>query len=214
MKNVLIILFIILTGLSACKDKCLTCPENEAVINGECQCVGILFNGVCKSKQEALTPRDLRGSDELLTPYYSEIQSCSDHFDFNKQQLFIYLSDIKEYDGKVSAFIALQTEARPTNTYFDKVYYSGLESDKGPSNFDSLSYNWPSAYDYYGFVYVGEEPLGFDPSPEFYTTEIDDQTCYLRPYVKILDKDYVRVTFRYVTADEEVKAECVRLFHK
>ena len=214
MKNLTVIIFIILTSLSACKDDCLTCPDNEAVINGECQCIGISFGGECKSEQEALKPRYIGGSNELLTPYYSDAQSCNTLFDFNKQQLFIYLSDITEYDGKVGAYMALQTEARPTNTYFDKVYFSGLESERGSNNFDSLSYDWPSAYDYNGFVYVGEEPIGFDPSPEFYTTEIDGQTCYLRPYLKILDKDFIRVTFRYVTATEEVKAECVRLFHK
>ena len=214
MKNLMIVLLIILTSLAACKDDCLTCPENEAVINGECQCIGINFNGECRGKQTALTPRDLRGSDELLTPYYSDAETCTDLFDFNAQQLFIYLSDIKEYDGKVSAYMALQTEARPTDTYFDKVYFSGLESERGANNFDSLSYDWPSAYDYYGFVYVGEEGIGYDPSPEFYNTNIDREVCYLRPYIKILDKDYIRVTFRYVTADEEVKAECVRLFHK
>ncbi len=128
MKKLSVIIFIILTSLSACKDDCLTCPDNEALVNGNCQCIGISFSGKCKSKKDALTPRDLRGSDELLTPYYSDAQSCNTLFDFNAQQLFIYLSDIKEYDGKVSAYMALQTEARPTNTYFDKVYFSGLES--------------------------------------------------------------------------------------
>jgi hypothetical protein len=192
MKNLFIIVVIILTGLSACKDDCLTCPENEAAVNGECQCIGVSFGGECKSEQEALTPRDLRGSDELLTPYYSDVESCTNLFDFNKQQLFIYLSDITEYDGKVSAFMALQTEARPTDTYFDKVYFSGLESEVGSVNFDSLSFDWPSAYNYNGFVYVGEEPIGWH-TVEAYTAEIEGQTCYLRPYIKILDKDYIRV---------------------
>ncbi len=213
MKHLFIIVVIILTSLSACKDDCLTCPENEAVVNGNCECIGISFGGKCMSKNEAFQKTIPRGVSVEIQPYYSESLDCSDLFDFNNQPLFIYLSVLTEYQNRMSAVIALQTEARPTNTYFEKVYYSGLESETGSSNFDSLSYDWPSAYDYNGFVYVGEDGI-VTSNPEHYTTEIDGQTCYLRPYLKILDKDYIRVTFRYVTAAEEVKAECVRLFHK
>tara|TARA_B110000090_G_scaffold107867_1_gene120907 strand:+ start:2301 stop:2942 length:642 start_codon:yes stop_codon:yes gene_type:complete len=213
MKNLFIIVVIILTGLSACKDDCLTCPENEAVINGECQCIEIYFNGECKSRESSFEPKYIRGTSVSFQPLFSEAKECNSVFDFNNQPLFIYLSEITEYDNRVSAVIAFQTEARPTNNYFDKVYYSGLESEIGSSNFDSLSYDWPSAYEYNGFVYVGEDAVGTS-NPEHYTTIIDGQICYLRPYIKILDKDYIRVTFKYVTTDEVVKAECVRLFHK
>jgi hypothetical protein len=215
MKNLTVIIFIILTSLSACKDDCLTCPDNEAVINGQCECIGIPFNGDCLNSQLAFKTQYLRGDDNnTYTPYFSNPTSCDVNFDFDNQPLFIYLTEITEEDGYAYALIALETAARPTNTNFKKVYFSGMVSDRVSVNFDSLNFNKDYVKEYKGFVYVGEEALGFDPSPEFYSTNIDGEVCYLRPYLKILDKDYIRVTFRYVTATEEVKAECVRLFHK
>ncbi|PCJ66753.1 MAG: hypothetical protein COA58_04650 [Bacteroidetes bacterium] len=211
MRNLTILLLFILTCFTSCKDDCLTCPDNEAVIDGECQCIGLHFKGDCKGEEASLEPKFLHGTSVLFQPFYSEAINCSSAFDFNNQPLFIYISKIIEYDGLVSAVLAIETEARLTNTHFEKVYYSGLESEA--SNFDSLAYDWSSAYEYSGFVYVGEDGIGVS-NPEHYTTEIDGQTCYLRPYIKILDKDYIRVTFRYVTKSDEVKAECVRLFHK
>ena len=78
---------------------------------------------------------------------------------------------------------------------------------------DTIDYYWPSAYEYKGLISQVVKAPGHEPASH-YTTLIDGQTCYLRPYIKILDKDYLRVTFRYVNAEEEVKAKCVRLFHK
>ncbi len=214
MKNLSVIIFIILTSLSACKDDCLTCPENQAVVNGECKCIGISFNGECMSNESALKQQFLHGTSDLLQPYFSNADVCNINFDFNNQPLFIYISDITEYDGKLSAYMALKTEARPSGTYFDKVYYAGLESLSSWNSTDSFYFNKTSGnLDYQGLVYCGDGNFGWDLG-ELYSTDIDGEVCYLRPYLKILDKDYIRVTFRYVTAAEEVKAECVRLFHK
>lgn len=98
MKNLSVIIFIILTSLLACKDDCLTCPDNEAVVNGECQCIGIQFIGNCMSKREAFQKKIPRGISVEMQPYYSESMDCNAHFDFNNQPLFIYLSEITEYD--------------------------------------------------------------------------------------------------------------------
>ena len=111
MKNLFIIIVIILTGLSACKDDCLTCPENEAVINGECQCIEIYFNGECKNRESSFEPKYIRGTSVSFQPLFSEAKECNSVFDFNNQPLFIYLSEITEYDNRVSAVIAVQTES-------------------------------------------------------------------------------------------------------
>ena len=214
MRNSLIILIAILSSLSACKDDCLSCPENEAVINGQCRCVGISFQGNCISKSEAFTEQYLHSTSDLFKPFYSEAVAYNTNFDFDNQPVFIYLSDVKEYNGKLSSILAIQTESRPSATYFDKVYYAGIESLTSWNSKDSFYYNGRSGnIDYMGFVYCGYGNFGWD-NGDYYTTQIDGQTCYLRPYLKILDKDYIRVTFRYETADNQVKAECVRRFHR
>ncbi len=206
MKNLLIILIAILISLSACKDDCLTCPENEAVINGKCQCVGIKFQNECLSKSTALSPSTL-GLTNIKNPldaFISEAIDIDPVFDFNNQILFFYLSEITKYNADTyEALCGIRTETR------DVAYLSELRSPIGHPSQDTLRFYAPSAFEYKGLVSnIGEYP-GIH-----YSTEIDDQTCYLRPYIKILDKDYIRVTFRYVTENEEVKAECVRLFHK
>lgn len=213
MKNklTLLISLFILVGLPACKDdECLTCPDNEAVVNGQCKCIGISFKGECRDKTSAFEPKFVFPETVQFDPFLSKASECNSIFDFNNQPMFLYLSVVGVYDNRAGAMIAIETEARPSDNHHIKAYFSEVVSELGRSNFDSLSYYWPSAYDYSGMVYTGENGRG--NFGEHYTTEIDGETCYLRPYVKILDQDVLRVTFRYVTSDEEVRAECVRLF--
>jgi hypothetical protein len=205
-KLVVLIHIIILASLSACKDDCLTCPENEAIVNGECQCIGVLFKGECLSLDQALMASTLEKTNiyEPLPAYISEKVDYNSIFDFNNQAMFFYLAVLSKRDqNTVETVCGIRTEGK------DKAYLSQLRSPLGELSWDTLRFYAPSAFEYNGFVSnIGEFP------GEHYTTEIDGQTCYLRPYIKILDKDYIRVTFRYVSATEEVKAECVRLFHR
>ena len=206
MKKLSVIIFMILTSLSACKDHCLTCPDNEAVINGECQCIGISFNNECRSKSSALesSTLGLTNINEPLSAYYSEANNCNSVFDFNNQPLFFYLSEVTKYDSETyEALCGIRTET------MDVAYLAELRSPLGQPSSDTLRFYAQSALEYNGLVSnIGEYP-GLH-----YSATIDGDLCFLRPYIKILDRNYIRVTFRYVTTDELIKAECVRLFHK
>jgi|GEM_PF-1522929 len=212
----------ILAGLSSCKDDCLTCPNNEAVVNGQCECIGVFFNGVCTSEAELLSPNNFSGPTGASP---DEIIGYISYADTSRvlsptEKLFDF------WDGDIRLFLIEITFNRANNRYESycsistprdngKQYFSSLLSPIGMPRADTLRYYWPSAYDYNGFVtttYYREPPAG--QWAKHYTTEIDEQTCYLRPYIKILDKDVLRVTFRYVTSDEVIKAEFVRLFQR
>jgi len=166
----------------------------------------LLSLGDDTSLAKALEPSSLDQTNinEALTAYISDKDECNSNFDFSNQVMFFYLSTLSKRDANtVEAVCGIRTEDK------EKPFLTELRSPLGQLSWDTLRFYAPSVLEYNGFVSnIGEFP-GFH-----YTTEIDGQTCYLRPYIKILDKNYIRVTFRYVTADEEVKAECVRLFHK
>jgi hypothetical protein len=219
MRNSIIILVIIFTSLSACKDDCLTCPDNEAVVNGECQCIGISFNGECKNKNEFFDPNTYNGPlindptviNVLLSGAEDTIKSLGfngGEFDFIESSIKLFMFPLDWYNNRYRSFCLIETIRDG-----GEPYYCDLTSPIGREYSDTVDYYWPSAYEYEGLISQAVKAPGFEPATH-YTTEIDGETCYLRPYIKILDKDYIRVTFRYVTKDEEVKAECVRLFHK
>jgi hypothetical protein len=222
MKNKLklIVTLFVLVGLGACKDDdCLTCPNNEAVVNGECECIGILFNGVCTNQDELLSPANFKGSINIprediqgyISPYdESKILSQTEkEFDFWNSDIRLYLVDPTFYaaNNRYESYCSINTIRED-----GKQYFTSLLSPTGLPRKDTLQYYWPSAYDYSGFVTTDDYQGLAGQWAKHYTTDIDGETCFLRPYVKILDKDILRVTFRYVTSDNNVKAECVRLF--
>lgn len=219
MKNLSVILLIILTGLSACKDDCLTCPDNEAVVNGKCECIGISFNGDCYNNSDFFNPKSYNGplvnDPEIINILYSKAKDTTsgsgynlNEFDFDQSSIKLFMFPLDWYNNRYGSFCLIET-IRDNG----EPYYCELTSPLGRVYSDTVDYYWPSAYEYKGLISQVVKAPGFEPATH-YTTEIDGQTCYLRPYLKILEKDYIRVTFRYVTAAEEVKAECVRLFHK
>lgn len=219
MKKLTIIVLIFFTSLSACKDDCLTCPENEAIINGKCECIGINFNGKCINKNEFFNPNTYNGplinDPTVINVLLSLAEDTTivsgfniSEFDFTESSIKLYLFPLDWYDNRYRSFCLIQTIRDG-----GEPYYCGLTSPLGREYSDTIDYYWPSAYEYKGLISQVVKAPGHEPASH-YTTLIDGQTCYLRPYIKILDKDYLRVTFRYVTAEEEVKAKCVRLFHK
>ena len=219
MRNSLIILIAILSSLSACKDDCLSCPENEAVINGQCRCVGISFNGECISENEFFDPvnysgplvNDINVINVLLSNPKDTINGSGfniDEFDFIGSSIKLFMFPLDWYDSRYWSFCLIETIRNN-----GEPYYCELTSPLGKEYSDTVDYYWPSAYGYNGLISQIVKAPGVEPATH-YSTEIDGQTCYLRPYLKILDKDYIRVTFRYETADNQVKAECVRRFHR
>ena len=219
MRNLIILLLFILTCFSSCKDECLTCPDNEAVIDGECQCIGISFNGNCMSGSDFFNPYNYDGPEvgdpaeinvlySLSTDTISHNMKNSNQFDFTGSGIKLYLLPLGWYVNRYRSYCLIET-IRGSG----EPYYCELTSPIGREYSDTADYYWPSAFDYNGLISQKMKAPGFEPAVH-YTTEIDGQTCYLRPYVKVLDTNYVRVTFRYVTKSDEVKAECVRLFHK
>ena len=219
MRNTLLLFIILLAGLSACKEDCLTCPDNEAVINGQCECIGMPFNGNCINKTDFFDPKNYRGplvnDISVINVLYSVADDTTrgsgsniNEFDFIESSIKLFIFPVGWYDNRYSSFCMIET-TRDNG----EPYYCELISPRGREYSDTVGYYWPSAYDYNGLVSQIVKAPGVEPATH-YTTEIDGETCFLRPYVKLLDKDYIRVTFKYVTTTEEVKAECVRLFHK
>ena len=148
-KLVILIHIIILASLSACKDDCLTCPENEAILNGECQCIGVLFKGECLSLDQALMASTLEKTNiyEPLPAYISEKVDYNSIFDFNNQAMFFYLAVLSKRDqNTVETVCGIRTEGK------DKAYLSQLRSPLGELSWDTLRFYAPSAFEYYGFV--------------------------------------------------------------
>lgn len=172
----------------SCRDACpKKCPENYVNINENCICNGLIIGEECMS------------FDEIKK--YNLLYNISSDSCFPGDLPDTLVINVNRRSDQIQLILNIGMEQAIANLVY-------VDSDS--AIFEKYRYKSIPGE---GFKY---RPVFMDHNePEDHVTAtIDNEICYLRPLVKLLDENLYRVHFLWETKEGVYKGGCTRIFHQ